>query len=129
MPSPPTVPSGRAALVAARLLAVGAAAACVAAVVIAATATPPFLRAIFGAPEAVVGPSFAAVGAMLIGLPAARRIGWLLLSVGSFAATYVLSLSLTAVTLGYDGTRLLDAPADGRVDGWLAVALWLTGWT
>lgn len=119
---------GRAAELAAWLLALASALACPAAVVVATTADRPLVGELFASPEVVVGPSFALVGAMLVGLPTARRIGWVLVTVGSTSAAYALSFALAARALGLEGSRLADAPAGGTVHGWLALAVWLADW-
>jgi two-component system NarL family sensor kinase len=119
----------RAAVTAAWLLAAAASLAGPLAVVVAATADEPFVPELLVSPEAVVGPSFTVVGALLVRLPAARRIGWLMVTVGATSATYALSFALAARALGLDGEVLRDGPADGTVHGALALAVWLGTWT
>jgi signal transduction histidine kinase len=84
---------GRVALPAARLLAVAAVAATALAVVLPVVTGGDWLPRLFATPEPVAGPAFALTGALLVGLPAARRLGWLLLAIGCSAATYVLATS------------------------------------
>jgi len=72
--------------VAARLLAVAAVMATAAAVLLPLMTGGDWLGRLFRTPEPVAGPSFALAGALLVGLPPARRLGWLLLCIGSSAA-------------------------------------------
>ncbi|SNS78437.1 Histidine kinase-, DNA gyrase B-, and HSP90-like ATPase [Geodermatophilus saharensis] len=83
----------RVALPAARLLAVCAVAATAAALALPVAAGGDWLPRLFRTPEPVAGPSFAVAGALLAGLPQARRLGWLLLAVGCSASAYVLATS------------------------------------
>jgi hypothetical protein len=85
--------SSRAALVAARLLAVAAVAATGLAVALPLVTGGDWLLQLFRTPEPVAAPAFAVTGALLIGLRPARRLGWLLLVIGCSAATYVLATS------------------------------------
>ncbi|MGY1601960.1 histidine kinase [Geodermatophilus sp. SYSU D00815] len=101
----------RAPVVGARLLAVAATTAAAVAVVLPLATGGTWLPDLFRTPESVVAPSFAVAGALLVGLPAARRLGWLLLAVGACAGAYALATSW-AVLGGDDG-----------------VAGWLRGWT
>jgi signal transduction histidine kinase len=103
-------PGSRAATVAARLLAVAAVLATAAAVALPVLAGGDWLPRLFRTPEPVAGPSFAVAGALLAGLPRARRLGWLLLAIGCSASTYVLATSWWAAA-GQTG------PA-GWVRGW-----------
>ena len=110
--------ASRAAVTAAWLLATAATVAGPLAVLVAATAEPPFTSELLSSPEAVVGPSFTIVGALLVGLPAARRIGWLMVTIGVTSATYALSFALAARSLELDGDLLLalrpTAPSRAR---------------
>ena len=85
--------SGRVALAAARLLAVAAVAATALAVLLPLLTGGDWLPALFRTPEPVAAPAFAVTGALLVGLPPARRLGWLLVAIGCSAATYVLATS------------------------------------
>jgi DNA-binding CsgD family transcriptional regulator len=85
--------SSRAALVAARLLAVAAVVATGLAVALPLVTGGDWLLQLFRTPEPVAAPAFAVTGALLIGLRPARRLGWLLLVIGCSAATYVLATS------------------------------------
>jgi len=84
---------GRVALAAARLLAVAAVTATALAVVLPVLTGGEWLPDLFRTPEPVAAPAFAVTGALLAGLPPARRLGWLLLGIGCSAATYVLATS------------------------------------
>jgi signal transduction histidine kinase len=106
---------GRAALTAARLLAVVVVAAVTAAVAMPLLTGGDWLRDLFRTPEPVAAPSFAVTGALLAGLPAARRLGWLLLAIGCSTGAYVLATSWWAWA-GQAG------PA-----GWLRSWVWIPG--
>ncbi|MGY1782740.1 histidine kinase [Geodermatophilus sp. SYSU D01036] len=103
----------RVALPAARLLAVAAVVATAVALVLPVLRGGDWLPQLFRTPEPVAGPSFAVAGALLAGLPQARRLGWLLLAVGCSASAYVLATSWWAAA-GQTG------PA-GWVRGWVWV--------
>ena len=112
------------------LLGAAAAVAVCGAVVLSLIAEPPYGLHLFRSPEPVIGLAFSVVGAVLVaGTRVARPMGWLLLAVGACAAAYVTSLSISAFLLGFDGNRLLEAPADGQLSGPIATAVWLTTWT
>ncbi|WP_448614437.1 sensor histidine kinase [Modestobacter sp. URMC 112] len=96
-------PSSRAAVQAARLLAAMACTGTLVALGLPLLVGGDWLPDLFRTPEPVLAPSFAAVGALLAGVPAARRLGWLLLAVGLSAALYVLATSW-AFAGGDDGT-------------------------
>jgi signal transduction histidine kinase len=87
------VARSRAALAVARLLAFVAAAAAALAVALPLLTGGDWLADLFRTPEPVLAPSFAAAGALLVGTPAARRLGWLLVAVGLSAGGYVLATS------------------------------------
>ena len=103
--------SSRVPVAGARLVAVLATTAAAAGVALPLVTGGGWLPDLFRTPEPVVAPSFAVAGALLVGLPAARRLGWLLLAIGTSAGLYVLATSLTGLT-GEDG-----------------VAGWLRGWS
>ena len=83
----------RGAVVAAALLAVLVVAATAVAVALPLLTGGDWLVELFRTPEPVVAPSFALVGALLVPLPRARRLGWLLLAVAVSAGAYVLAVS------------------------------------
>ncbi|MPQ99335.1 sensor histidine kinase [Modestobacter sp. I12A-02628] len=92
--------SSRAAVPVARLLAAVACLATAVALVLPLLTGGDWLRQLFDTPEPVLAPSFGLVGALLVGVPAARRLGWLLLAVGLSAAAYVLATSWSTATGG-----------------------------
>ncbi|MGY1740423.1 MULTISPECIES: ATP-binding protein [unclassified Blastococcus] len=102
----------RVALGAARLLAVAAVLSAATAVVLPVATGGDWLADLFRTPEPVAAPSFAVAGALLVGLPAARRLGWLLLAIGVSAAGYVLATSWSEWT------------GDGGMAGWLRGWSW-----
>ena len=107
---------------AAVLLGAAAAVAVGGAVVLSLLAEPGYGLYLFRSPEPVIGLAFSVVGAVLVaGTRVARPMGWLLLAVGGCAAAYVMSVSISAFALGFDGGRLLEAPADGRISGPIGV--------
>ncbi len=112
----------RVAVTAARLVAVLACAAAAGAVALPLVTGLGYLPRLFGTPEAVIAPSFSVAGALLVGVPAARRIGWLLLAIGATAGAFVLALSATAAALA--GGEVLPPGAPG----WTAVAAWASAW-
>jgi DNA-binding CsgD family transcriptional regulator len=89
--------SGRVALAAARLLAVAVVVATALAVALPLLTGGDWLPRLFATPEPVAAPAFAITGALLVGLPAAHRLGWLLLAIGVSAAIYVLATSWWAL--------------------------------
>ncbi len=113
---------GRVAVTAARLVAVLACAAAAVAVALPLVTGLGYLPRLFGTPEAVIAPSFAVAGALLVAVPAARRIGWLLLAIGATAGAYVLALSATAAALAGGEVLPPGAPA------WTVVAAWTSAW-
>jgi two-component system, NarL family, sensor kinase len=112
----------RVAVAAARLLAVLAAAAAAGAVALPLATGLGYLPRLFGTPEAVIAPSFSVAGALLVAVPAARRIGWLLVAIGTTAGAYVLGLSATAAALAGGDVLPPDAPA------WAPLAAWTSAW-
>ncbi|MGY1770279.1 histidine kinase [Blastococcus sp. SYSU D00813] len=105
----------RVALGAARLLAVAAVLAATVAVLLPVVTGGDWLPDLFRTPEPVAAPAFAVAGALLAGLPAARRLGWLLLGVGVSAGVYVLATSWSEWT------------GDGGVAGWARGWSWAPG--
>ncbi|WP_210480858.1 ATP-binding protein [Naasia sp. SYSU D00948] len=95
-PVPRPERTSRAAVVAARLVAVLAAVAAAAAVALPLATGGGWAADLFRTPEPVVAPSFAAAAAVLVGMPAARRLAWLLLVVAASAGAYVLASSIAA---------------------------------
>lgn len=115
---------GRAVIWAARSLAVLAVAAVAVAVALPLVRGLGYVGELFRTPEVVVAVSFSATGALLAGSTSARRIGWLLLAVGTTSAVYVLSLSFVAASLGGD----VEAPLPPDA-GWLVpFAAWTSTW-
>jgi hypothetical protein len=72
-----------------------------------------WLVELFRTPEPVLAPSFAVAGALLVPLPRARRLGWLLLAVALSAGTYVLAGSWAR------------AYGDVGLAGWVRTWAWL----
>jgi hypothetical protein len=70
-----------------------------------------YLDELMGIPEVAVAVSFSTTGALLVGNDRSRRIGWVLLAIGSTAALYTSSLSWTAYELGGDASAALPAGA------------------
>jgi len=114
---------GRAAVVAARLVAVLAVVLACLAVLLPLVSGLDYLDELLGTPEVAVAVSFSVTGAMLVGNARARRIGWLLLAIGATSAVYTSSLSWTAHELGGDETAPLPPGADLAV-----LTAWVTGW-
>lgn len=120
---------GRAAVTAARLLAVLAVGLAVLAVALPLIGGHDYLEQLVGTPEVVVATSFSVTGALLVTQPPARRMGWLLLAVGVMSAVYTSSLSWTAHVL--DGNRAAPLPADAgaaTATAWVASWAWLPSW-
>jgi len=106
-------PGSRAAVVAARLLASAACVAALAAVALPLLTGGDWLLRLFRTPEPVVAPSFAVAGALLVGVAAARRLGWLMVAIGVSSGLYVLATSWA-----------LAGGADGAA-GWLRSWSWV----
>lgn len=90
-----------------------------------------YLRHVIDTPEAVVGASFSAAGAVLATHPRARRLGWLLLAIGGFSSVYLACASWASHLVGGD----FDAPlpdgaagSTGLVAAWIATWAWLPAW-
>ena len=114
---------GRAAVVAARLLAVLAVALAAAAVALPLLSGLGYLDDLLGTPEVAVAVSFSVTGALLAGTVRGNRIGWLLLAIGMTSAVYTSALSWTAYELGGDATAALPPGADLAL-----LTAWVTGW-
>jgi two-component system NarL family sensor kinase len=72
-----------------------------------------WLLALFETPEPVIAPSFALAGALMVPLPRARRLGWLLIAVALSAGLYVLAGSWAR------------AYGDTGLAGWARTWVWL----
>ncbi len=88
-----------------------------------------YLDELMGTPEVAVAASFSVAGALLVGNPRARRMGWLLLAIGSTAALYTSSLSWTGYELEGDATAALPAGADlALLTAWVTAWAWFPSW-
>ena len=88
-----------------------------------------YLDELTATPEVAVALSFSVTGALLVGTPRARRIGWLLLAIGACSAVYTSSVSWTAFELGGDEDAALPAGADLAVlTAWVGTWAWFPAW-
>ncbi len=119
----------RAAVTAAWLLAVLAVVLAAVAVALPLVSGLGYLDELMGTPEVAVAVSFSTTGALLVGNDRSRRIGWLLLAIGSTAALYTSSLSWTAYELGGDATAALPAGAElALLTAWVTAWAWFPSW-
>lgn len=119
----------RAAVWAARLLAVLAACLAAFAVALPLLSGYGYLDELTSTPEVAVAVSFSATGALLVGNPQARRIGWLLLGIGMLSALYCSSVSWTAYVLRGDaGASLPDGAGLALATAWVSNWAWFPGW-
>jgi two-component system NarL family sensor kinase len=127
------VPSGRegsrVAVGAARLLAVLAVLLAAGAVALPLVSGLGYLDELTSTPEVAVAGSFSVTGALLVGNERARRIGWLLLTIGLCSALYTSSVSWTAYVLGGDERAPLPPGADlAVVTAWITAWAWFPSW-
>jgi signal transduction histidine kinase len=101
------LPSGsresRATVQVARLLAVLVVIACVTAIALPIATAAHYLHDLLSTPETLTAPASAIAGALLIALPRARRIGWLLLAIGCSGALYAITFSVASLALERNG--------------------------
>jgi len=113
----------RAAVWAARSLALVGVSLAVIAVVLPLASGLGFLDELLQTPEVAVAISFALTGALLVQSRQATRIGWLLVLIGLFSGLYTASASYTVLVLGGSVEGPLPEGADLAL-----VTTWITGW-
>ncbi len=124
-----TIGRSRAVLVAARLLAVIACALAASAVALPVVSGYGYLDRITASPEVSIAVSFSLTGALLVGSVPARRMGWLLLAIGTSAATYSASLSWAGFLVrGDPGVASRVDAASLPWAAWLSSWAWFPAW-